>query len=361
VMVLQADVSLEKDVADVLGHIQRELPPLKGIVHAAGVTDDALIIRQDWTRFERVLAPKVAGAWNLHILTHHLPLDFFVLFSAGAGIFGSAGQSSYAAANTFLDTLAYHRRALGLPSLSIDWGAWAEVGMASRLGVAYQEGWKAMGIQTIPPEQGVEAFTRLLQSHLPQAMVNPIQWETFFRSLGAAPISPMLTEIAAATQTLRTVGKQTDAPAASQASPEADFRQRFQSTFAADRHELVMKLVQEQVVRVLRIPSSVTLDLEQGLTGMGMDSLMAIELSNKLSQVFQQPLPKTLAFEYPSILALTDYLLNQVFAALAPASTAAIVNIKDQSNNVQENKEVAGLAQDEVESALLQELDDIGY
>ncbi len=174
VIVLQADVSQEKDVAGVLKYIQLNLPPLKGIVHAAGITDDALIIRQDWARFERVLAPKVAGAWNLHTLTQHLPLDFFVMFSAGAGIFGSTGQSSYAAANTFLDALALHRNALGMAGLSIDWGAWAEVGMAARLGDEHFNRWSALGIQALSPTEGQQAFDQLILTATPQAAVLPI-------------------------------------------------------------------------------------------------------------------------------------------------------------------------------------------
>ncbi|HEY9226744.1 MAG TPA: SDR family NAD(P)-dependent oxidoreductase, partial [Gemmatimonadaceae bacterium] len=131
VVVATADVAQAADVQRVIAQIATTLPPLRGIVHAAGVVEDAMLADQDAGRFSRVLAPKVAGTWNLHTLTREFPLDFFVLFSSGAALLGSPGQGNYAAANLFLDALAHQRHAHGLPALSINWGSWAEVGMAA--------------------------------------------------------------------------------------------------------------------------------------------------------------------------------------------------------------------------------------
>jgi NADPH:quinone reductase-like Zn-dependent oxidoreductase len=123
VTVEQADVARADEIAAVLAHIDRSMPALRGVFHAAGVLDDGLLAQQSWERFERVLGPKVNGAWNLHVLTQDKPLDLFVLFSAGAALIGPLGQGSYAAANAFLDGLAYLRASLGLPAISINWGA----------------------------------------------------------------------------------------------------------------------------------------------------------------------------------------------------------------------------------------------
>src|SRR6266571_316995 len=101
------------------------MPPLRGIIHAAGVLDDGVLLEQTPERFERVLAPKVRGSWNLHLLTQEMPLDFFVLFSSAASLLGSPGQGNYAAANAFLDALAHHRRMEGRPGVSINWAGWA--------------------------------------------------------------------------------------------------------------------------------------------------------------------------------------------------------------------------------------------
>jgi acyl transferase domain-containing protein/acyl carrier protein len=363
VVVINSDISTKANVEDVLSTIKRELPPLRGIVHAAGVTEDKTMTNQDWLSFDRVLAPKVAGAWNLHVLTQQMPLDFFVLFSAGASIFGSAGQSSYAAANAFLDALAHHRKAIGLPGLSINWGAWSDVGMAARLGDEQFKRWSKMGIQAIPPEQGLQAFNQLLESSVVQTIVAPIQWETFFRSLSTSQPPPFMAEIAVA-HTETGAGDSPFAqptPRSNQAEPKLDFLQQFQSTFPSEQRELILNLVKEQVINVLHIPSTMQIDIEQGLTAMGMDSLMAVELSNKLRSAFQQPIPKTIAFEYPTIKALTDYLYSEVFTVLVETKTTSVEVENVKAGEAEVKKSEDELTQDEVASALMKELDDIGY
>src|SRR6266508_5638461 len=131
-MVLSADVALEGDVRRTLATIGREMPALRGVVHAAGVIDDAPLRTLEPTQLSAVLAPKVQGAWHLHAATLDARLDFFVLFSSLASVVGSPGQGHYAAGNAFLDALAWSRRADGLPALAINWGPWAGVGMAAQ-------------------------------------------------------------------------------------------------------------------------------------------------------------------------------------------------------------------------------------
>ena len=128
-------------IAAALNRIAESMPPIRGIIHAAGILDDGVLAKQSWPRFESVMAPKVRGAWNLHRLTLPRNLDFMVYFSAAAAIIGSSGQGNYAAANAFLDALAHARKAMGLPALSINWGIWAEVGMASRLETRDAQRW----------------------------------------------------------------------------------------------------------------------------------------------------------------------------------------------------------------------------
>ena len=131
VLVVQADVSRREDVDRLLGQIDGTGVPLRGVIHAAGTFDDGVLLEQRWERFEKVMAAKVAGAWNLHQATRGIPLDFFVAYSSGASLLGSTGQGNYAAANSFLDGLAGYRQSLGLPGLAINWGPWAEVGRSA--------------------------------------------------------------------------------------------------------------------------------------------------------------------------------------------------------------------------------------
>src|SRR5690606_25739266 len=131
VITLQADVSNLDQLAGALQEIESSLPPLRGVIHAAGVLDDGVLLQQNWERFRYVMAPKGTGAWNLHCLTQDRTLDFMIFFSSGASLVGSAGQGNHAAANAFLDMLAYYRTAQGLPTISINWGAWAEIGAAA--------------------------------------------------------------------------------------------------------------------------------------------------------------------------------------------------------------------------------------
>ncbi len=125
------DTSQKESVETMMKRFGSEWPELKGIIHAAGVLDDAPIQSQDWEKFEKVFAPKVDGSWNLHETSLGKPLDFFILFSSIASALGSPGQSNYAAANSYMEALANLRKENGLPALAISWGPWAEVGMAA--------------------------------------------------------------------------------------------------------------------------------------------------------------------------------------------------------------------------------------
>ena len=155
ITIAQADVTNQQQIAKVIEECQTSL---KGIIHAAGILDDGFLQNQTWSRFNKVVSPKVLGAWNLHQLTVDLPLDFFVLFSSVASLVGSPGQSNYAAANAGLDAIARYRQAQGLPALSINWGPWANTGMAVDKNVDRQ------GINLIEPKLGLDILEKLLAS-----------------------------------------------------------------------------------------------------------------------------------------------------------------------------------------------------
>ncbi len=189
ICVVQCDVSKRADLEKILTQIQNEMLPLCGILHEAGILDDGVTGQQNWGRFERVLAPKVSGAWNLHSLTQNQPLDFFVLFSSAASLTGSPGQSNYTAANGFLDGLAHYRRARGLQATSINWGAWSDVGMAANL---HKEGQaeKNREADRISPTDGMLVLEKLLSEQPVQVGVLPMDWNKFRLNLNGKVIPP---------------------------------------------------------------------------------------------------------------------------------------------------------------------------
>jgi aryl carrier-like protein len=267
------------------------------VIHSVGVLDDGALLQQRWERFVPVLAPKLQGAWNLHELTAELPLEFFVLFSSIAGLFGSRGQANHAAANAFLDSFAHYRRQQGLPALSINWGPWSEIGAAAGLVRSAARPLAEQGLGAIDPAQGIASFAWLLSQPVVQAGVAPVQWNTFLQTRKDAFYANMH-QIA-------------DRPAAV-AAPTTSVRQQLERAPAKERRQLLQGVLRQAVAHVLGLQDPQRIDPRQGLLEMGLDSLMAVELRNQLARTLQQPLPSTLVFDYPTIDALTDFLLQRL-------------------------------------------------
>ena len=351
VRALRADVSRPEDITRVLAEIAASLPPLRGIVHAAGVLDDGVLLEQDLERFATVMAPKVAGAWTLHTHTQRLPLDFFVLFSSGASLLGSPGQGNYAAANAFLDALAHHRRALGLPALSINWGPWAEVGMAARLRDQDQRRHMDQGVGLIPPAQGVQVLGELLRQRSAQVGVLIIDWTML---LGQVPVdarSPVYSRVA-----LESPARQNADPGA---TPRHELLRQLEEVPPGKREAILLAHVQEQVVKVLGLNPSRPPGQQEGLTEIGMDSLMAVELRKRLEASVARSLPATLAFENPTIEAISAYLSKELFPREVSVPTPRAS--QDQDGQARIEADLEGLSREEMEASLLAELDQAGY
>ena len=206
--------------------------------------DDGVLLQQSWDRFERVLRPKAAGAWNLHVATAALPLDFFVLFSSAASLLGLAGQGNHAAANAFLDALAYARREAGLPALTINWGPWGDIGAAATSRVIVDR-IRQQGMQPIPPGDALSLFGRLLRSNAAQVAVLPIDWSVFARE-GTRGVTPYLSRLAerAAPRPAETQG--TGATAGT-----AGIVARLRSAPEGQKRSLLVDHLREQVRRAL--------------------------------------------------------------------------------------------------------------
>ncbi len=297
VLVASCDIAVESDVAAVLAQIAASLPPLRGILHAAGVVDDGMLPEQTLDRFARVMAPKVLGTWNLHRLTRQLPIDFFVLFSSGAALLGSPGQSNYAAANSFMDSMAFVRRAEGRHALSINWGSWSEVGMAAEVGDAHRRRWAAQGLGMITPDKGVRMLQDLLQrSESPNVAALPIDRAKMPRSLG-----PLYERLVAP------VAKQT-----AQAIGGGDVLKRITDAGPEDRAPILTAFLTEQIVRVLALSSASRARPDLSLMDIGMDSLTAMELRNRVQGAVKVRLSVADLLQGPTINELTVSILSEL-------------------------------------------------
>ncbi len=282
VSVVQADVAQEADVVRVLETAQK---PLRGIIHAAGVLDDGILLQQSAERFEKVMAPKVLGTWHLHQLTQNLnlkTLDFFVCFSSTASLLGAGGQANYAAANAFMDGLMQQRRVMGLPGLSIHWSSWSEVGMASESG----------GV--IAPAQGLQLLGDLLCGEAAQIAVMPLEWLVFQQS-GAAQEWPFLSLVSAGQ--------------AGKSSPSGtDVLQKLEHADVATRQTLLVAYLQQCVAQVLAADASWQANIDESLMVLGLDSLMNIEFSNRIQAELAINVPVRKLLEGTSIVELADYI-----------------------------------------------------
>jgi NADPH:quinone reductase-like Zn-dependent oxidoreductase/acyl carrier protein len=305
------DISDETALRGLLTRIGKDGPPLRGVFHSAGALDDAALLQQDAERFGRVFAPKVRGGWLLDSLTRSEALDWFVLFSSIAAVLGSPGQANHSAANAFLDSLAHERRNNGLPALSVNWGAWTEVGAAADRGITGRL--RSQGLGAVTPEQGLLALQRLLESGVTQAAVVPIDWRRYLERYEQSHVPTLFAHMTEAARTNATSAEQAAAPAA------VNFRQQLVEAPESRRRPMLAAFVRERALRALGIDPSKPLDPRTPLGDLGLDSLLAVELRNTLGSALGRSLPATWLFDYPSIETLTEYLLTEVLA-LGPTS-----------------------------------------
>ncbi|MBM7439964.1 type I polyketide synthase [Streptomyces sp. HB132] len=303
ITVAACDTTDRAALAELLASVP-EAHPLTAVVHAAGVLDDGLLTDLTAARTETVMRPKTDAAWHLHELTRGLDLAAFVLFSSAAGTLGAAGQANYAAGNAFLDALAAQRRAEGLPALSLGWGLWdTGDGMAAGLGEAEMRRLARDGILPLPADRALSLFDRALTTDGPLLL----------------PIRVQVTEDAPA---LVRALEPASAPArravrAVEAAPEAaePLVRRLAALGAADGRRLLVDTVCGHVADVLGHGSGGAVDPERPLGDLGVDSLAALELRNRLGAETGLRLSSTLTFDYPTSEALAQHLFEELGGA----------------------------------------------
>ncbi len=312
VVVLTGDVADSESLAAALSQLPEDAPPLRGVIHAAGVLADGVLSEMTLDQLDRPMLPKVEGAWNLHVATLDQPLDFFVLFSSVASVLGSPGQANYAAGNAFLDALAHARRAKGLPALSVNWGPWAGSGMAADVAARSHDRTTSApmrGMALIEPKQAVDLLGKLLHADAAQVVVMDVQWSELMRLFGSRRPT-LLADMAA----------EVDETAGSAPASRIDhaFRNRLLQADADTRQSLVGDYIRNELARIMGIEPE-TLSADQPLSTFGLDSLLALELKNNLESKLDFTLPMAKLMEGPSIALLAGE-TSRLLTAGVPAS-----------------------------------------
>ncbi|WNG36476.1 acyltransferase domain-containing protein [Archangium violaceum] len=309
VRIVAADASDAGRMAAVFEEAQ---PPVRGVIHAAGVSRPMMLAQTQRADVEAVLAPKVAGTWNLHLLTRERELDFFVLFSSAAAMWGGALLGPYAAANHFMDAVANHRRAQGLPAVSISWGAWQGGSMIAAMPEEARGYLEQIGFGSMATEDALESLGLFLGSGAPvHRAVAVIDWSLFkpvFEARRARPLLELL--------------EVPEAPPPPPDEATSQLLRRVASAGSEERFELLALHVRTRVADVLGLGDSGSLGLEQGFFQLGMDSIMSVRLKKRLELDLGRALPSTLAFDYPSVRVLAGYLSDVMARVDAPETVA---------------------------------------
>jgi len=314
-----ADVGDESQVAELLNRIRAELPPLAGVAHLAGLLDDALLPQQSLERFRTTLAPKAFAAWHLHRLTKNDDLEFFIMYSSISGVLGSPGQANYAAANALLDGLVAERNAQGLTATSVNWGPWAKGGMAASHAARVNLG--AQGLIPLEPTAALSALGEVFAEGTGQATVIKANWQRTAKVLGGsrpAILDYVLPSAVAATQ------------------GDSELLRQLHEIPEGQRADFLTEYLQQEVQSFLRLaqpPAATSRFLD-----LGTDSLMAVELRNRLLGQFggQLTISATAVFDYPTIRSLAEYLASQLPELMAesvpaPAGESAGVPVAESA------------------------------
>ncbi|CAO5257634.1 Spectinabilin polyketide synthase system protein NorB [Frankia sp. AgKG'84/4] len=337
--VVAADVSDRADVRRLLAAVPAE-HPLSAIVHTAGVLEDAVVTSLDEPALDRVLRPKVDGAWALHEATAGLDLAAFVLFSSVAGLVGNAGQANYAAANAFADALAHHRRAGGLPAVALAWGHWAEAGgMAGALAGTDLARMARTGIAPMSTAQGLDLFDRALAAGGADPLLVTARLDAAAAARSGRDPGGLLDGLAASRRAAGGAGAvpgrgsdpvgaagQATASTGGGARPAdrvAALLDRLRDRPAEEQHRTLLTLVRSTAAEVLGHATPAAIRPDRGFLESAFDSLSAIELRNRLARETGVRLPTTLLFDHPTPTILAAHLRDTLVGA-APAGTAEL-------------------------------------
>ena len=283
---------------------------LSAVIHAAGALDDAMLMSLTPERLAVALRAKVDAAWNLHELTRDLDLSAFVLFSSMAGLVGSSGQANYAAANSFLDALAIHRRAHGLPGISLGWGLWDQTSAMTReLGTVKYARFARDGVAAMSSDEALQLFDTALVVDEPFVLPAHIDLAALRATFDEGRLPPMFVDLINA-PTRRQVGDSLIA-----AKSKTALLQRLAGLPDDEQHTLLLDLVRSSIATVLGNASPEAIDPDQAFQELGFDSLTAVEMRNRLKTATGLALSPTLIFDYPNAAALAGYIHRELIGS----------------------------------------------
>jgi myxalamid-type polyketide synthase MxaC len=314
------DMGSEISVKDMIGeYLLADQPPIRGVFHAAGVTQNELLIKQSPEQMRDILAAKMIGGWLLHRLLANIPLDLFVLFSSFSSFLGSPMLGSYSAANMFLDALACHRRSSGQVGLSVNWGPWGEAGMAARILASEKsngEQWKGVpnGVGFLSTQRALEALERLLEEGAVQNGVISIDWKAWHRwTYGDIAVPPYFSALISSS----------DSRMEGETAKGGTRREHILGVQPAQRVKMVDSYLAEEMGRILKV-SLASVDRDTPIVNMGVDSLMSIELKNQIETDLGVSVAMASLMQGPTILELTDYVVNLLVGSNGGDVTAKV-------------------------------------
>ena len=321
VRVIACDAADRAALAAVIAEISAQRP-LSGVIHAAGVLDDAVVTSLTPERVDAVLRAKVDAAWNLHELTRELKLTAFVMFSSMAGLVGSSGQGNYGAANSFLDALAAHRRAHGLPAISLAWGLWDQASaMTGGLDAADLARLGRDGVLALSSDEAMELFDTALIVDEP--FLAPARIDLGALRAHAVAVPPLFTDLLNA-PTRRRVD---DSLAA--AKSKSALAHRLDGLSAAEQHAVLLDLVRSHIATVLGNTTAEAIDPDKAFQELGFDSLTAVEMRNRLKTATGLALSPTLIFDYPTPNGLAGYIRTELAGVPQEIKHAPVVRATD--------------------------------
>jgi NAD(P)-dependent dehydrogenase (short-subunit alcohol dehydrogenase family)/acyl carrier protein len=349
VAVEQVDVSSPAEVQALLQRIRTTHPPLRAVFHAAGILQDTVLSKETWDGYGQTTSPKIRGAWNLHQLTQQDSVELMVFFSSAASILGSPGQGSYAAGNAFLDALAHHRASRGMATLSVNWGAWASAGMAARLTPEQSARWKRQGANPMEPRAALSALQQAIEAGDTQVAIMGLDWDKFLAATPSRGDIPFFSELRS------TLSGQHETLSSGMVQPLNDILEALRSAPEFEWKFLLSSHIKVCARRALGLRESTAISDSVALQDLGLDSLMALEMRNDLSQSLGIPLAAGLLFDYPSVDQLVSHVTEKLRSSISP-----LPGVPTAQSTSHATDELQSMTEEEAELLLVQELDGVG-